>query len=333
MSLFLGRMGLSVSSISRTKYQRVPLIIAFFITSFLLLWPCAFNFREPFKTLPVMTKEPLNTLPVMTQTVSLQKTAGDCRDPLSEMVKGNWSSRNVTIQEMYKVERFLTISRGKYFIPTTLARPDGICGNTTFEFLKGLQHQARWFRAVCDPYGPTPCCYKNKCVYKTKEECTCDNCYDMRTPIDAELSDWTPKNANCAIKQYQTKEACDLLKGARLYYVGDSFLRQMYIVTVNLLTGNYVDSALKSSTPIGKSSKFSYRKPTQCHLLSKEAFRSTTVLCGTCKTILYCSNGNQSFSMARHESLSSDKLYSNIYVYGPLEIKRLNVLYFLRKCR
>ncbi|XP_071119778.1 uncharacterized protein [Haliotis cracherodii] len=175
----------------------------------------------------------------------------ECKNVLDEMVRGTWTPRRVTFEEREKVERFLIASRGKYFVPTTLARPDGVCGNTTFDFLKGLQHQALWFRPLCDPFGPTPCCYNNKCVYKTVKECMCENCFDMRRPINAELADWKPSSPNCQISMLNKDESCELIKGATIYYIGDSFLRQMYTVTVHLLTGNYKDSTLKSTTPTG----------------------------------------------------------------------------------
>ncbi|KAH9507552.1 hypothetical protein Btru_051433 [Bulinus truncatus] len=102
-------------------------------------------------------------------------------------------------------------------------------GNVNYEDLG-------WFRAVCNPNGATPCCFNNMCVNKTVQECQCTECYDFRPKVYAELADWIPDDPTCRFLQYKSKEqVCDVLKNVTVYFIGDSFLRQIYISLLGFL--------------------------------------------------------------------------------------------------
>ena len=76
-----------------------------------------------------------------------------------------------------------------------LTRP----GNVSFDALEGRMHNLHWFRALCNPDGDTPCCYGNRCVAREIESCRCDDCYDLRQPVNAELAEWVPKDPDCKV--------------------------------------------------------------------------------------------------------------------------------------
>ncbi|XP_055895758.1 uncharacterized protein LOC106074455 isoform X2 [Biomphalaria glabrata] len=155
-----------------------------------------------------------------------------CPDVLNRMVVGHWSNRNYTAQELEEVESGVLRLRQFHKIPDSLQRNDSRCGNIGLEGLFV-------FRALCNPKGPTPCCYNNVCANKTVQECQCPQCYDFRTKLHAELADWIPDDPTCKILKFQTKkEVCDVLHNTTLYFVGDSFIRQLYISVLGLFDKN-----------------------------------------------------------------------------------------------
>ncbi|KAK0065484.1 hypothetical protein Bpfe_004917 [Biomphalaria pfeifferi] len=139
------------------------------------------------------------------------------------MVQGRWSYRNYTIQEVEEVETIVRRQRSFHKIPEVLQRRDGRCGNVNYE---GLE----WFRALCNPKGSTPCCYNNICVNRTVNECQCEGCFDFRAKKYAELAEWIPDDHSCKIRKFQSKdEVCRVLGNTTIYFIGDSFMRQLYI--------------------------------------------------------------------------------------------------------
>nr|KAI8748434.1 hypothetical protein BgiMline_017866 [Biomphalaria glabrata] len=155
-----------------------------------------------------------------------------CPDVLNRMVVGHWSNRNYTAQELEEVESGVLRLRQFHKIPDSLQRNDTRCGNIGLEGLFV-------FRALCNPKGPTPCCYNNVCANKTVQECQCPQCYDLRKKLHAELADWIPDDPTCKILKFQTKkEVCDVLHNTTLYFVGDSFIRQLYISVLGLFDKN-----------------------------------------------------------------------------------------------
>ena len=100
-------------------------------------------------------------------------------------------------------------------------RSDKRCGNLT--------DGRRWFRALCDEEGDTPCCFNNVCVNKTASQCTCSACYDLRRTVVAEHATWRPADATCeTVAWLSVEEMCRLLKEWRLVLIGDSLMRHVY---------------------------------------------------------------------------------------------------------
>lgn len=144
------------------------------------------------------------------------------RCSLEQMLEGHWTVGNYTSQELEELEMFIRHTREYHTLPATLQRDDKKCGNLNFP-----NHQ--WHRAVCNPIGATSCCKNNVCVNETVQECACNECYDMRQSIHAEFAVWTPDNASCKLQQFKTEEdVCRVLQNKTVYFIGDSFMRQLY---------------------------------------------------------------------------------------------------------
>ena len=99
-----------------------------------------------------------------------------------------------------------------------IQRPDGRCGNVSKSY----------YRALCRPGGPSPCCYNFHCLNTTSNNCTCSNCYDLRIPLEAELATWRPVDKQCKPRRMAVPELCRLLDKAILYFIGDSLIRHLY---------------------------------------------------------------------------------------------------------
>ena len=127
-------------------------------------------------------------------------------------------------------------------MPEGLQRSDKKCGTVGF-VKRGL------FRALCDMDGPTPCCYKDKCVNKTQDQCSCSSCFDMRRRIHAEYAIWRPVNKQCEPKKLSVPEICHLLENSTLYFVGDSLVRHVYTALLLHVTGNDVTGAFAKNIP------------------------------------------------------------------------------------
>lgn len=74
-------------------------------------------------------------------------------------------------------------------------------GNVEFEGTISVNQGPKWFRALCNPDGDSPCCFENKCVSKPLESCRCEHCFDVRQQVHAELSTWVPTDPSCTVSK------------------------------------------------------------------------------------------------------------------------------------
>ncbi|KAK7494332.1 hypothetical protein BaRGS_00014435, partial [Batillaria attramentaria] len=134
-------------------------------------------------------------------------------------------------------------------VPPGFQRPDGRCGNVTLKDIVPGMHPALWYRALCDPDGRTPCCYDNVCVNKPKEKCTCRNCYDQRRMIHAEYATWHAENPECQPLDLSVQQMCKVLDNSTLYFIGDSFVRHVYLSFLLAARSNDPTGAYMPNTP------------------------------------------------------------------------------------
>ncbi|ESO85276.1 hypothetical protein LOTGIDRAFT_167849 [Lottia gigantea] len=156
------------------------------------------------------------------------------------MTNGRWHQNPMTRSQKMDINKFLIDAATKNKLPITYQRADKKCGNVTFD------HRL-YFRAICDRDGATPCCYNNQCVNRTVEQCRCPNCYDLRDVITPEYADWIPTDPRCAVKKIDYKDACELLSGYTLTFLGDSIIRQIYTAFLIYIRNNYIDGAIQST--------------------------------------------------------------------------------------
>ncbi|XP_046357073.1 uncharacterized protein LOC124135675 [Haliotis rufescens] len=164
---------------------------------------------------------------------------------LSHLLIGHWKTRSLTKKEDEDILNFLSDVNVRYTLSKNYQRIDGLCGNVTHTGSK----TAEWIRALCDPKGTTPCCFNNKCAVKSVEECVCPDCYDMRNQKHAEYSTWIPLDPRYGYKEHSPHEACSILSGSTILFVGDSLVRHVYTAMVLLVTGNMKDGAMNDNVP------------------------------------------------------------------------------------
>ncbi|XP_055955694.1 uncharacterized protein LOC130012266 [Patella vulgata] len=159
-----------------------------------------------------------------------------CPGVLSHMMRGYWKPYPALLQrELLQIlqEKFLISYRLNRGIPRNLSRSDGKCGNITFSNTKfGV------YRALCDPSGPTPCCYEGYCVSKSVQDCKCEDCFDVRQRIQAESSIWIPSDHRCHVEDFDSETACDILKDSTIFFSGNSLLRQIFMALTMILRGD-----------------------------------------------------------------------------------------------
>ena len=143
-------------------------------------------------------------------------------------------------------------------MPPGLQRSDRKCGNLSFlgdSSEAGSKSTAHWFRALCDADGDTPCCYHNQCVGDVSEEqCTCDQCIDMRRPpLQAEYATWRPWEPACGdvSGMMLVNDMCSLLEGATVYVIGDSMVRHIFTALLMAVRNDPVSGAFRKSMPPG----------------------------------------------------------------------------------
>ena len=152
-----------------------------------------------------------------------------CLSVLSSMLKGKWLQKKMTVDETKENELLLLTARNQHKLPATLDRTDQKCGNVTFDNLSSKFHHLLWFRALCNPKGANPCCKNGRFTAASEEQCRCKECYDLRQQIQAEYSRWIPSDSKCQPKEFSHMEACKLLNGSTLFFIGDSFVRHIYL--------------------------------------------------------------------------------------------------------
>ncbi|XP_067678207.1 uncharacterized protein [Haliotis asinina] len=164
---------------------------------------------------------------------------------LSQLLNGHWKTRPLTKTEDEDILNFLSNVSVRLKFPSNYQRSDGLCGNVTHTGSK----TAEWIRALCDPKGTTPCCFNNKCVLKSVEECVCPDCYDTRNQKHAEYSTWIPSDPEYGYKEHSPQAACTILKGSTILFVGDSLVRHVYTAMLLVVTGNMKDGAMNDNVP------------------------------------------------------------------------------------
>ncbi|XP_067656031.1 uncharacterized protein [Haliotis asinina] len=182
--------------------------------------------------------------PAKKQNIGLSESSDSarCPDVNTGMMKGRWRPRTLTAQEKVTIDTFLKSARTQQGLPESMQRNDGKCGVFSYP---NLVH----FRALCNPEGATPCCYGDRCTNKSPDDCKCPNCYDLRNEIHAEYSTWEPQDSRCQVKNFTAQQACDLLQGLTIAFVGDSLMRHLYTAMLLVLSNNSFDGALKADTP------------------------------------------------------------------------------------
>ncbi|XP_046578097.1 uncharacterized protein LOC124285862 isoform X2 [Haliotis rubra] len=164
----------------------------------------------------------------------------ECPDVLRYMTSGHWNTRTLSSQEKKRMFDFRESTHARHAFPPNFQRKDGRCGNLTYE-------KVFFFRALCNPRGQTPCCFHNSCQMRSEEECVCKDCFDLRKERYAEYSTWVPSDLRCSYREFSREDACELLKGSTVHFVGDSLIRHIYTAMLLVLTGDYDYGALVSS--------------------------------------------------------------------------------------
>ncbi|XP_064597723.1 uncharacterized protein LOC135464156 [Liolophura sinensis] len=180
-------------------------------------------------------------------------------DCLTDGVWKRDSSQDFTgLQE--KLDEFIRKTRDSYKLPNPLQRKDSLCGNVTFG--EGLN----FFRAVCDPFLSTPCCFQGTCKSISEELCMCPECYDLRQNMHGEMSEWIGSRTDCQLKKFTNEEACSVLRDRQIVFIGDSFMRQMFMGLQILLSNNDIDSCMraKMSPEMEKHCKWLYMFTKEC---------------------------------------------------------------------
>ncbi|XP_070196564.1 uncharacterized protein [Littorina saxatilis] len=174
------------------------------------------------------------------------------------MVRGRWQQQEMSSSDKYEMDLFHMKVRLELGLPKGLQRPDLKCGNVTFGSYSPPMHPLQWFRGLCDEAGTTPCCYDNQCQNRTLEECACPDCYDMRSAIQAEFGTWSGEEKdedgdgrNCDVRRLSVDQICEVLEGATLYFIGDSFVRHVYTALLLYARQNELSGAISPITPPG----------------------------------------------------------------------------------
>ncbi|XP_059146851.1 uncharacterized protein LOC131934753 [Physella acuta] len=189
------------------------------------------------------------------QTPNKTRDMPGCPNQLAGMATGQWVTRPLTPEERSTIDTYLRVSRGEFHIPASYQRGDGRCGDLPYEQSPLYRHM--WFKAICDPFGATPCCKTNSCLPLSQEECTCPTCYDERQAIHSEFATWSPHDVTCSVENFTSEQACRTLNGTNLYFIGDSFIRHVFVAMVIVLSDNTVNGALKKNLAPGIKEKCS----------------------------------------------------------------------------
>ncbi|XP_005100769.1 uncharacterized protein LOC101853007 [Aplysia californica] len=169
-----------------------------------------------------------------------------CVDLLSAVQNGYWVSRTPPKRELIEIQSFLDDVRIGYFkLPPTLQRDDGHCGNVNFK--------GRMFRALCNPDGPTPCCFEFQCASKSVDQCRCSTCFDLRREMHADFGSYVLKDPACKMTTFKSKaDLCSMLENVSISFIGDSFVRQIYISVLAMLRHGKIGNVVKNNTSMSE---------------------------------------------------------------------------------
>ncbi|CAK8684580.1 unnamed protein product [Clavelina lepadiformis] len=177
----------------------------------------------------------------------------ECDNILSNLTSGVWLSRQPIFPskasaDEYKrrvdhARRKLNIEREEFWVMRGFPR-----NSMSSKFQCGYYRYQRQTPSSlkvgqwCDRRGDRPCCsnmWWGRCTPPSDRTCKCRNCVDSRTFDYAALLEWTPRDCRCVYHRYNSDEACDIIEGSPyndIYYVGDSFTRDMYLALLMTLT-------------------------------------------------------------------------------------------------
>ncbi|KAK7005211.1 hypothetical protein BgiMline_006773 [Biomphalaria glabrata] len=101
----------------------------------------------------------------------------------------------------------------------------------------------RYFRALCEPEGETPCCFNYICVNKTVDQCQGPWAFDIRQQIQTEFATWIPDDPTCKVVDVTSEDtACQVLNNLTIYFIGESLTRQLYISVLGFLRDKKFDT-------------------------------------------------------------------------------------------
>lgn len=171
-------------------------------------------------------------------------TRNDCNALLDCYSFGEWEIKPGLTQEMIRerreVDKSILESLG---FPGVLHRGDKLCGQGNLLPFSKLP-------ALCDELSETPCCNEEKglCGNST-EDCMCSHCKDFSKYFAAEFANWKPTRKECPSTNFHRDEACSILNeyASEVAFVGDSFIRHLFVAFSLLVTGDPITGALRSS--------------------------------------------------------------------------------------
>ncbi|KAK6187478.1 hypothetical protein SNE40_005496 [Patella caerulea] len=219
---------------SNMKFSRkccvVPIVCVFIYMGIILVWPNR-GFRR---------------LDLYSYNSRYSSKNAECPGVLSHMIKGYWKPLPRLSQELIGIliDRFRKQIARNYRFPENYQLKNGSCGNIKFP--------GTVFRALCDPKGPTPCCYEGYCVSKSIEDCKCEECYDLRQRIAADSSTWVPSHHGCQVDDFDSTTACRLLHNSTIFWSGNSFTRQIFAAVTMILKGDLRHLVVTNNTVMEK---------------------------------------------------------------------------------
>ena len=174
---------------------------------------------------------------------------------LSAVRHGHWVRFQPSTEKLEELTSFPThIRHTVYALPRSLQRPDAKCGNTT---ISSTNMASRKFRALCDPAGPTPCCYDNQCVNTTVSQCACAQCVDARTDdLHADFAHYVMSDTGHQLTPFTSHRAiCDVMSNTTLLFYGDSLTSHVYLALLTKTLGGNMTRLFSPHTPEAEKQK------------------------------------------------------------------------------
>ncbi|XP_076818558.1 uncharacterized protein LOC143464584 isoform X3 [Clavelina lepadiformis] len=173
----------------------------------------------------------------------------NCDNILLNLTSGTWVvDKHNKSRDLFLNDILLNYRRRRGILQEPV-RMKGFCG---YKYLSKKPVNSTWkdVGSMCDAYGSKPCCSNQQggvCVSTSEKfECKCKSCIDMRVYKHAELSAWELDDPRCWWRNYSAIEACHVIEQSPfndIYYVGDSFMRNMFMTMLMLLAGDPVRGA------------------------------------------------------------------------------------------